>query len=55
VELREKILSLTASQARELGIGENTLHYMRYNAGNARSFRIYRKTEKKLTAVGAQL
>lgn len=31
-ELRAKILTLTASQARELGIGKSTLHYLRQRA-----------------------
>ncbi len=39
-ELRTKILSLSASQARELGIGKSTLHYLRRNA-RKEQFKVY--------------
>ena len=47
-ELRAKILSMSASQARQLGIGKSTLHYLRSNARGDRPFRICRKVIKRL-------
>ena len=47
-ELRQRILSLSQSEARELGIGRSTLHYLRRNAGSHRSFRVYRKVQKRI-------
>jgi CRISPR-associated protein Cas1 len=47
-ELREKILALSQSEARKLGIGKSTLHYLRENARSSRSFRVYRKIRRKL-------
>jgi hypothetical protein len=42
-ELRARILALTQSQAKQLGIGKSTLHYLRSNATGNRPFRAYRK------------
>jgi CRISPR-associated protein Cas1 len=47
-ELRRRILSLSQSQAQKLGIGRSTLHYLRKNAGNERSFKTYRGVSQKL-------
>jgi CRISPR-associated protein Cas1 len=47
-ELRTKILALTQSGARELGIGRSTLHHLRKNAKSASSFTIRRKISEKL-------
>jgi CRISPR-associated protein Cas1 len=48
-ELRAKILALTQSQAKELGIGKSTLHYLRSNAGAEQgSFKIYSKIRDRL-------
>jgi hypothetical protein len=47
-ELRETILHLTTSEARERGIGKSTLHYLRENASHNESFRLYAKVESKL-------
>jgi len=47
-ELRAKILALTASQARDLGIGKSTLHYLRGEAGKITSFRIHVRTVARL-------
>ncbi len=40
-ELRAKILTLTASRARRLGIGKSTLHYLRQRAIATSSFEVY--------------
>jgi CRISPR-associated protein Cas1 len=50
-EVRQRILSLSQSEARELGIGRSTLHYLRRNAGSHRSFRVYRKVQKRIQPV----
>ena len=47
-ELRNRILELTQSEARRLGIGKSTLHYLRTNAMNNRSFKVYQKVAGKL-------
>jgi CRISPR-associated protein Cas1 len=47
-ELRKRILSLSQSEARQLGIGRSTLHSLRENAKNDHSFRIYGITRRKL-------
>ena len=49
-ELRASILALTQSEARELGIGKSTLCYLRKNASDVRTFRVYRNTLTKLQA-----
>ncbi len=46
--VREKILSLTQSQAEKLGIGRSSLHYLRKNVNAKESFRVYRKVLAKL-------
>jgi len=50
-QLREKILSLSQSEARKLGIGKSTFHYLRRNARSHRSFRVYRKVRKRIQPV----
>jgi len=47
-DLRRKILELTQTEARNLGIGKSTLHYLRKNAYNDLSFQVYRKIWNKL-------
>ena len=47
-ELREAILSLSQSEARQRGIGKSTFHYLQRNAENGRSLRIYGKVFSKL-------
>jgi CRISPR-associated protein Cas1 len=47
-ELRRRILSLSISEARRLGIGKSTLHYLRKYAGNERLLTIYEKVRSKL-------
>jgi len=47
-DLRKRILELTQEEAKKLGIGKSTLHYLRRNAGNDRSFRMYERVACKL-------
>jgi hypothetical protein len=47
-ELREAILSLSQSEARQRGIGKSTFHYLQRNAESGRSLRIYGKVFSKL-------
>jgi CRISPR-associated protein Cas1 len=47
-QLREKILSLSQSEARKLGIGRSALHYLRENARRRDWFRVYGKVWRKL-------
>ena len=49
-EVRAKILGLTGSQAKELGIGKSTLHYLRRNAANKRELRVYAPIRVRLMA-----
>jgi CRISPR-associated protein Cas1 len=48
IELRRRILSLSAEETRELGIGKSTLHYLRKHARSARPFAVYRTVSQKL-------
>jgi hypothetical protein len=41
--LRERILVLSQSEARRLGIGKSTLHCLREKSRSGKSFKIYRK------------
>jgi CRISPR-associated protein Cas1 len=50
-QLREKILSLSQSESRKLGIGKSTFHYLCRNARSHRSFRVYRKVRKRIQPV----
>jgi CRISPR-associated protein Cas1 len=47
--MREKILSLTQSEANELGIGKSTLHYLREKAREQNSFKLYEPVKRKLS------
>jgi len=49
-DVRERILKLTASEARRLGISKSTLHYLRNNAKADVSFVIYGKVRRRLEA-----
>lgn len=49
-ELRSKILALSGSQARLLGIGKSTLHYLRRNASTRKTFNTYARTLHRLEA-----
>jgi CRISPR-associated protein Cas1 len=46
--VREKILSLTQSEAKERGIGKSTLHYLRRNASRRDQFAVYKPIMTKL-------
>ena len=48
--LKEAIENLTTSQARGLGIGKSTLHYLRKRAAKQPFIRVYSKTRRKLKA-----
>ena len=46
--LRRKVVRMTSSEARRVGIGKSTLHYLREKASDStRSFRVYRKIQKR--------
>jgi len=51
-ELRRRILSLTQSEARELGIGKSTLHNLRSRAQESLCLKSYQKTLVRLDLVG---
>ena len=46
--LRERILSLSASEARKLGLGKITVHYLKKHAHDRKPFKIYKPVMKKL-------
>ena len=46
--VREVILSLTQSEARKLGVGKSTLHYLRRKARRERSFKVYSMTMSRI-------
>jgi CRISPR-associated protein Cas1 len=48
-ELRRRILSLSQSDARKLGIQRSTLHNLRRNARSSRSFRTCERIRRKLS------
>ena len=50
--MREKILSLTQSEARSRGIGKSTLHYLRKEIESEKPFRVYSGTREKLANLG---
>ena len=49
-EVRKRILAMTSREANELGIGKNTLHYLRHKARTSPAFEIYKPVESKLRA-----
>ena len=49
-ELWRRILNLSQSEAKKLGIGKSTLHYLRKNAESDRSFRIQARVRGRLEA-----
>jgi len=51
-KLRRRILSLTQFEARALGIGKSTLHYLRNRAQESPNFKSYQKTFSRLDLVG---
>jgi CRISPR-associated protein Cas1 len=48
IKLRKRILSLSTEEARELGIGKSTLHYLREHARSPNPFTVYRPVFQKL-------
>jgi hypothetical protein len=46
--IREKILSLTQSEAKKRGIGKSTLHYLRESARDKHPFKMYNKVRVRL-------
>jgi hypothetical protein len=49
-ELRRRILGLSQLEAKRLGIGKSTLHYLRTKARNRHPFRTYRKVLGRFTS-----
>ena len=49
LQLRRRILSLSQSEARRLGIGKSTLHYLRKNAIASKSLRVYKPVIERIT------
>jgi hypothetical protein len=50
--VREKILSLTQSEAKKRDIGKSTLHYLRKHAKKSdSSFKVYNPVRKKLESL----
>jgi len=47
-DLRKRILSFLASEARKLGLGKSTVHYLKKNARDRKPFKIYRPVLEKL-------
>jgi CRISPR-associated protein Cas1 len=50
--VREAILNLSQSEARERGIGKSTLHYLRKRASGPSSFKVYGKVKERLATSG---
>jgi hypothetical protein len=53
-ELRAKILSLTSSEAKRLGIPKQSLHDLRIKSRSGRSFKLYAGTREKLAETSGQ-
>ncbi|MCX6660480.1 MAG: hypothetical protein NTX81_08945 [Candidatus Bathyarchaeota archaeon] len=51
LNIRSRILGLTQREAQELGIGRSTLHYLRRNAKDQTSFRVYQKVAGRVHRV----
>lgn len=49
--VRKAILGLTQTEARKLGVGKSTLHYLRKNARTAKSFTVCEQIRKRLKPV----
>jgi CRISPR-associated protein Cas1 len=48
-ELRNRILKLSQSEAKDIGIGKSTLHYLRKHARENKSFKVYSKVTRKIS------
>ena len=46
--MRKRILELSQKQANEIGISKSTLNYLRKNAKENKSFRVYEKVAARL-------
>jgi CRISPR-associated protein Cas1 len=53
-ELRARILALTQSRAKQLGIGKSTLHYLRKKAGAMHSFDINKNVFEKINQIESE-
>lgn len=49
-EIRARILALTSSEAKQLGIGKSTFCYLRKSASSTRPLRIYSQVRERLSA-----
>ncbi|MCJ7455745.1 hypothetical protein MUP07_03250 [Candidatus Bathyarchaeota archaeon] len=49
-DLRGRVLSLSQAEARRLGIGESTLHYLRKRARSRRQLRTYPSVARRIVA-----
>ena len=47
-EIRSRILQLSQEEAKTLGIGKSTLHYLRKHARGDKSFKTYRKVAERI-------
>ncbi|MBI2232744.1 MAG: hypothetical protein HYU56_02400 [Candidatus Aenigmarchaeota archaeon] len=47
-KLRQKILSLSQSEAKKIGINKSSLHYLRKHARSDKPFKVYGKVKEKL-------
>ena len=52
-ELHERVLGLSASEARRLGLGKSTIHYLKKCACDRKPFKIYDKVRSKLQSFSA--
>ena len=53
--VRNRIRNLTNSEAKKLGVGKSTLHYLRKSARGTGSFKVYKKVRRKLESFEAEL
>lgn len=49
LELRKRILSVSQSEMKRIGISKSTFHYLRKNVEGNMPFRVYTKTQEKLS------
>jgi CRISPR-associated protein Cas1 len=51
-KIRRRILSLSQSEARELGIGKSTLHYLRRKTASERPFKVHNEVYSRIISTG---
>ena len=51
-KLRRRIFSLSQSEARELGIGKSTLHYLRRKTASERPFKVHNEVYSRIISTG---